>query len=463
MNKKFIVFGLIAVSACALAGGALSFNPNFTAAFAGSTCDDGHNGYHYTAVEATYENSGNKEFWTCCTCHQQFLAQPEGTFVDQDLTAAIGGFDSTHIAYSAQLTRDSAQVRDNYNVVVDDVKDLLYKDAIEHTIGTTKVKTLWDNEKVYLFVELGSETSSFVVEFGEEAAVTLTTNKELVYDVAGLAADTIVPVTFEETNTSGTITYTNLIKATLNGNNNAENPRKLFEAKQISDETVLSADGVKDEAYNAATAIAINCVSEGTSDTTGTAYMLWNNTYLYVFIEVNDNDLDKTSNPWSEWRYEYDSVEFYLVTGQTLPTSSSYWGWDNANTANSLRPSGNYCGELAMIRRPGDPGCTFFGTHWMWDFGNVFGQSVASGSVAGDTSYTVEFAIPWMDTSVEAGAPNISFKNVENKVNQIIDFSININDGEGSHKGEVCTNYGNHNITRHSINAHMLDQLKLVA
>ena len=46
-------------------------------------CSVSHNGYHYSSIDSTCLESGRKEFWTCCTCHEVFLERPAGTFVDR--------------------------------------------------------------------------------------------------------------------------------------------------------------------------------------------------------------------------------------------------------------------------------------------------------------------------------------------------------------------------------------------
>lgn len=58
-----------------------------------------HNGNHYVSKAATVTESGYQEFWVCCECHESFLTQPEGTFVDADPATMIGGVGEDHIAY----------------------------------------------------------------------------------------------------------------------------------------------------------------------------------------------------------------------------------------------------------------------------------------------------------------------------------------------------------------------------
>ena len=63
-----------------------------------------HHGYHYQEKEATIDQAGHKEFWTCCNCQHQYLTRPDGEFVDQDDAYMIGEINEEHIAYIAPLT-----------------------------------------------------------------------------------------------------------------------------------------------------------------------------------------------------------------------------------------------------------------------------------------------------------------------------------------------------------------------
>lgn len=58
-----------------------------------------HVGYHYAALDETYNTAGHKEFWSCCKCHEAFLEEPEGVFIDNDDENMTGELDENHIAY----------------------------------------------------------------------------------------------------------------------------------------------------------------------------------------------------------------------------------------------------------------------------------------------------------------------------------------------------------------------------
>lgn len=48
-----------------------------------------HEGNHYTQLVPTSENSGCKEYWVCCKCHEHYLTQPSGTWSDAGVAQSI--------------------------------------------------------------------------------------------------------------------------------------------------------------------------------------------------------------------------------------------------------------------------------------------------------------------------------------------------------------------------------------
>lgn len=66
-----------------------------------------HVGNHYEAVGATQLHAGNQEFWACCNCHEQFIAQPAtGTWTDMGAYAGET-LDAAHPAYVAPAAADA--------------------------------------------------------------------------------------------------------------------------------------------------------------------------------------------------------------------------------------------------------------------------------------------------------------------------------------------------------------------
>jgi hypothetical protein len=67
-------------------------------------------------------------------------------------------------------------------------------------------------------------------------------------------------------------------------------------------------DGIEDEVWNTTQEIKIDVFAEGENGSTGTAKVLWDETHLYVFVKVIDNNLQMASgNAW-----EQDSVEIFV-------------------------------------------------------------------------------------------------------------------------------------------------------
>ncbi|MCR4660383.1 MAG: hypothetical protein K5765_00070 [Clostridia bacterium] len=474
MKKQFLILSTASLAIASLAVFVVSTSTVKTFA------DASYVGYHYSA-NLTGDGTGNLEFWTNCSSHEVYLSNPGGYyFQDNDIANALGVFDVNNLAYiSEKKAFTSTQVRDNYEVSVDNTKDTVYKDATQYTIGACNFKSLWDDDKVYFFVEQGTATSVTLIFNGNLHALSFTDGVSEFYldDYGSLDADVDIPVSFRVTASETLTAYGGNLTISENDNNDTSHPRNLFTAKQISDDLELTIDGVKDDAYNNTTSIYVGTDETSTTFDRGTAYMLWNNKYLYFYMEVRDINILCDSNS-RYWQNTCDSVEFYLSTCQSLPTANSYWGWNSENTSNSLRPYENYCGELALWTKPGDPGNTFVGWGWMYDAvgGNWYNVPHASkvydvgwndktgnsGTTYNnlDGYYTVEYKIDWVNN---AGFD--SFYDVENKVNQIIDFSISINDGTGSgNSGQVCTNYGCRNIDA-NVNQYLnyFDQLKLIA
>ncbi len=61
-----------------------------------------HDGYHYAEAVATSTATGNAEFYTCCGCHETWLAKDKptsGNYVDRSIDGAVGGYDNFKYYY----------------------------------------------------------------------------------------------------------------------------------------------------------------------------------------------------------------------------------------------------------------------------------------------------------------------------------------------------------------------------
>jgi hypothetical protein len=221
------------------------------------------------------------------------------------------------------------------------------------------------------------------------------------------------------------------INLVLNENpNNITPSRKLFTSNYVEEQ--LTIDGNKDDAYSTTEKIDINInslVESNNLTATAEAYVLWDDSSLDTFEDARDDNVDSTTvNEQSPAKN--DSVEIWLSTCQSLPDLSTKWGYSKTGNSNRLEES--YCGELKYARRAGSPDAPECGAHWMWDNAEVYKQSA---SILTSTGYTCEFKIGLA-----------SFKDeVLDKEHEIIDLTINVNDGEDSlRKGVISTNYSGH-------------------
>lgn len=348
-----------------------------------------------------------------------------------------------------RTTLEVKEVRDCFDVVVDGSEDLLYKDANTTTLGNTDstVKMLFNEDNVYVYTSLDENTEYVKISSSaltEEINVTPELHEFAISPANSLLVGSKVDLRIVSKEKDGEEISTDYVLKMVENDNNLSSPRKLFEAKRLADDAAITVDGVKDAAYDGTQEITIDTIAllenNTTADqltTTGKAWIRWDDTYLYVFVDVIDSFVNTAVVGEA---YNNDSVEFWLSTCQTLPTSST--GWGDAN-----RPSSDWCGEGGWRVWAGNIG-GLSGMHWMYDWADGCPREVAS--VLTENGYTVEYKLHLS-----------AFAGVENKTDQIIDFMININDGTNNvRNGIVSTNTGGANAFDKPYN---LDHLKLVA
>ncbi len=329
----------------------------------------------------------------------------------------------------------ATKIRDGYAVLADTSRDDLFKDTTANLLEDNKIEILYDDGGYYFYVTKGEITSSLTFKFETSSReVTVTGNKKFMVN----SVDKYFTVSYLKDGAQVSEKY--FIMESANGNN-LDPARKLFTAKELDNQTI-TIDGELDSSYDTSIAIDVNqqsLVEKGTLAASGVAYIMYDASAIYVFVDVTDPTVDtttvNTNNP-----EQNDSVEFWISTTQVLPTTSTTWG-----TAN--RPDVNYCGEGAFRLRAGND--TLTGGHWLFDNSAV--EKVGASKVT-ENGYTAEFKIGW-----GSFATNLA-------TDEIIDFCININDGENNTKntwnrhGVVCTNMLSHNAW---IQPNYLDHLKL--
>ena len=331
----------------------------------------------------------------------------------------ISNPDEPEIIFTAKEVRDNFDVNDEFT----------YKEAYSQAIGKNEVKLLWNEDGIHLFAKVDDSTDEIVVK---DKDVTINKNGHYLIPKDDIDVDDYVSLTFINKTTSSTLETQTLIHCVANAGN-LDPARKMFKANKVNGS--INVDGVKDDEYLDSAKIDVNVVSlteSTTPEAHGEAYVKWDDSYLYVFIDVNDSDVNKSlsSSP-----HENDSVELWISTCQNFPTDTTPWGEGG-------RPA-NYCGE-GLFRAAAGNVTELTGFHWMFD---KVEREVTS--VITSYGYTVEYKIGFG-----------SFSEVKNKENQIIDLTLDINDrGTSNRKGIVSTNtYGQRCFEK----PYYLDHIRLV-
>lgn len=102
MTKKLKLLAATVLTSLGLvAVGVAAREPMSTIVNAAEGCQ--HEGNHYTQRYATETQSGCKEYWVCCKCHEHYLTQPSGTWSDSGEAKEI--VDASDDRYSPVDTR----------------------------------------------------------------------------------------------------------------------------------------------------------------------------------------------------------------------------------------------------------------------------------------------------------------------------------------------------------------------
>ena len=152
------------------------------------------------------------------------------------------------------------------------------------------------------------------------------------------------------------------------------------------------ADGLKDEAYNAATAIPISVVNHDNGNSnpaTANMYLLWDESYLYVYADVRDsNHYGYQADSWLETR---DAFEIML----DLYHKADYWldGYGGEYRNEWYGSGAHMCEGLYKIAAGSENATvdgSIQGSHWMWDDQKNNGSYY---SKLTENGYTVEMKI----------------------------------------------------------------------
>ena len=177
------------------------------------------------------------------------------------------------------------------------------------------------------------------------------------------------------------------VGSSVSGDDNGETPEPTPTVPTATQthETIGAADGVKDDAYNAATVIPVTHVaweSENPTPATANMYLLWDASYLYVFVEVTDETYyGYQEGAWLETR---DALEMIV----DLYHNTSYTGGYGGDYRGDKMCEGYY--KIAAGVGAASVDSTVQGTHWMWDDQKNNGSYA---SALTETGYTVEYKI----------------------------------------------------------------------
>lgn len=184
-------------------------------------------------------------------------------------------------------------------------------------------------------------------EVGDVAAQLSATGTSLKWYVGtSTTAQTIAPT--PSTTTAGVTTYS--VSQTANGCESGRTSITVTVAstfKIFKTNTPIVINGVVDDSWNNSVVKEANVskVLSGTisnsSDLSAKCKALWDNTYLYVLGDVNDQTLNNDSQNW----YDDDAIEVYLDVNNDKPTAFAAndfqytFGWNDGTTVGA-NPSG---------------------------------------------------------------------------------------------------------------------------
>lgn len=268
---------------------------------------------------------------------------------------------------------------------------------------------MWDANK-----NLGSycsikDTDGYTVEYkiavGQDSSLYLKKDREIgigvkIYDRYDLNNNASV-TTLEDKNDNQVFQPRSLSHVVLSEGGHTPSQRDVINLegrdKYIARKTdeYIVADGIKDDAWDAAQAIDLIYVRQFGNENIGrmTIYMLWDEDYFYLFADIKDNTINICPKNDSFNYNNYDTVGFCL----DLLRDTTVENFDTGDYKTSVKFGGDYRGE------PG-PMCEGFwavtrgsnsltiGTHWMSDDQNTRSRS-SFYSVSNDFGYTVEMKL----------------------------------------------------------------------
>lgn len=290
--------------------------------------------------------------------------------------------------------------------------------------ATGKVKTMWDANNLYIFVEVKDETASdkdsvdIYLDNGQgeytKYSINRNTNSETIkvnkttdgYEVqaklplsnvqAKLASEIKFDMQINDYGSDGyknsSVVWNDYTEDTLKPENGGilvlGQESKLTEAKSGAP----NIDGKIDEIWNNANIVNTDVNVQGSNTAKAKVRTLWDKNYIYALCEVADSNLDKSSHN----SYEQDSVEMFI--DENNARASAY-------DEDDVQYRVNYADEQSGA-------------------GNRITDKFKSSTKTTDNGYIVEMAIPLHN---------------EAKVNQIIGLDAQVNDAANGKRIGVNT------------------------
>ncbi len=229
----------------------------------------------------------------------------------------------------------------------------------------------------------------------------------------------------------------------------------VFKAEKINGTQAIAIDGDKDDAYNDATPIAINTVIDGDTSITATAYIMWNDTDLYIYVDVVDTT-NKCYFFGDISNHDYLSLFIDLLhNDDNDPSNPPSWG-EGYRGSQMCEGWFNIARGGAQYNESSDPrygdNSEFSWVGWMSNEAKNSGHTVGTAKTE-DNRYGVEYRI---DCSFNDNIPT----SLRPHLYQEIGVGISVTDREGDNRnGAIAMENVNANATASPRN---LSNIKLV-
>lgn len=180
-----------------------------------------------------------------------------------------------------------------------------------------------------------------------------------------------------------------------------------FSATKIKEDTEIVLDGELDDCYNSATMIPISTLVKGETNTSAEAYLMWDESFFYIFINVIDenvNGFDPLYNQKQVIEF-YDSIQIWidLLHNDSLAIPGYKDGWGGVYRGEP----GPMCEALYKISAgftpteenrfgPGSEACW---DGWLSNASNDDGITAGCSKIT-KTGYSVEYKILVTDNNI---------------------------------------------------------------